>query len=99
MSKLNIAKQNLSQALADLETVILDKINQAQNLAVANSGMDKNNQELINNFHNEINSLQKALSELGIENEQLRNFKSQAGEVVSQVKIDLAQIKQIINKN
>lgn len=99
MSKLSEAKENLSQAFADLESAILDKVNQAKNLAVANSGMDKNNQEAINNLHNEINSLQKSLSELGIENEKLRNFKSNAGEVVSQIKIDLAQIKKIINTN
>ena len=94
--KLSTAKEFLSQALAELEAAILDKVNQAKNLAVTDSGMDKNNQEMINNFHNEINSLQKSLAELGMENEKLRNFKSQAGEVVSQVKIDLAQIKKII---
>ena len=96
--KLSNAKEHLSQAFAELENAILDKVNQAKNLAVANSGMDKNNQEVINNFHNEINSLQNALSELGMENEKLRNFKSEAGEVVNQVKIDFAQIKKIINQ-
>jgi hypothetical protein len=99
MSKLSIAKEHLSRALTDLETAILDKVNQAKNLSITNSGVDKNNQETINNFHNEINSLQKSLAELGMENENLRNFKSQAGEVVSQVKIDIAQIKKIINAN
>ncbi|MES2677253.1 MAG: hypothetical protein V4612_02925 [Pseudomonadota bacterium] len=98
MGKLNQAKQNLSQALTELETTILDKINQAKTLAVANSGLDKNNQELVNNFHNEINSLQKSLAELGTENEQLRNFKNLANEVVGQVKIDLSQIRKIVNK-
>ena len=83
----------------DLEAAILDKVNQARTLAVNNSRMDKNNQDAVNNFHNEINSLQKALAELGVENEKLRNFKSQAGEVINQVKIDLAQIKKIINQN
>jgi len=99
MSKLNIAKEHLSRAFADLEGVILDKIKQAKTTVVANSGADKNNQEAINNFHNEINSLQKELAELGMENENLRNFKSQSKEVVSQVKINLAQIKKIINQN
>ncbi len=96
--KLFTSKERLSQAFAELEAAILDKVNQAKNLAVVNSGMDTNNQETINNFYNEINSLQKALSELGMENERLRNFKSEAGEVVNQVKIDLAQIKKIINQ-
>jgi DNA-binding transcriptional regulator YhcF (GntR family) len=99
MSKLNIAKEHLSRAFADLEGAILDKIKQAKTVVVTNSGADKNNQETINNFHNEINSLQKELAELGMENENLRSFKSQAGEVVNQVKIDLTQIKKIINKN
>ncbi len=99
MNKLNIAKEHLSRAFADLEGAILDKIKQVKTVSVVNSGADKNNQETINNFHNEINSLQKELAELGMENENLRNFKSQASEVVSQVKIDLAQIKKIINSN
>jgi hypothetical protein len=97
--KLSIAKQYLSEAFADLEAAIIDKVNSTKQIAVANSGIDKNNQDAINNFHNEINSLQKALAELGIENEKLRNARSEAGEIVNQVKIDLAQIKRIINQN
>ncbi len=99
MSKLNQSKENLSQAFIDLEAAILDKIDQAKNLTVVDLEVDKNNQDTINNFHNEINFLQKELAELGMENETLRNFKSQAGEVVGKIKIDLAQIKKIINQN
>jgi hypothetical protein len=105
MDKLNLAKEHLSLAFADLEEAILNKINQAKNLSVKNSGIDKNNQEMVNNFHNEINSLQKELAILGMENEKLRSknyrlehFKSQVGESVNQIKVDLAEIKKIINK-
>ena len=69
MSKLNQAKERLSRAFADLEVAMLDKINQVQSPA------DKEDQD-VNHFHNEINSLQNELSELGIENEKLRSFKS-----------------------
>ena len=92
MSKLNQAKERLSRAFADLEVAMLDKINQVQSQA------DKEDQD-VNHFHNEINSLQNELSELGIENEKLRSFKSQAKEAVNKIRIDLLEIKKIINSN
>ncbi len=85
-TKLSQAKEHLSQAFMDLETAIFDKINQAKNLA--DNGLEGN----------EINSLQETLAEIGLENEELKKFKFQAEEVVRQVKIDLSQIRKIINQ-
>ena len=106
MSKLNQAKEQLSQSFNDLETAILNKLYQAKQSHIADSMASEDNQEIINNLHNEINSLQKSLAELGAENESLRtnnqelkNFKTQAKETSNLIKIDLAKIKNIINQN
>ena len=94
--KLSNAKQYLAGAIADLESAIVDKINEVKYVSDSNAGADRNNQAAMNNLHNEINILQKTLAELGAENEKLRKFKSETGEVVNQIKIDLVQIKKII---
>ena len=94
--KLSNARQYLAGAFADLESTIIDKINEVKYVSDSNAGCDRNNQAAINNLHNEINILQKTLAELGAENEKLRKFKSEAGEAVNQIKIDLVQIKKII---
>ena len=106
MTKLNQAKDQLSQALAELELAIINKLNQTKQIAVAGSGADVHNQEIINNLSNQINSLQKSLAELGLENESLRttnqelqNFKTQAKKTANHIKIDLTKIKNIINQN
>jgi hypothetical protein len=110
MTKLNQAKEKLSHAFADLELVILNKLNQKKHIeaknTIGNSNENKNNQDVSSNLYNEINSLQNSLAELGEENEllriknqELKNFKSQAGEVVNYIQIDLAKIKSIINQN
>ena len=106
INRLSKAREVLSQSFVDLESAILDKINQAKQAAVASSQMDKGDQEMVSNLNNEINGLQKSLSELGIENEnlrsenqKLRSLKFQAAELQNQIKIDLAEIKKIINQN
>ena len=110
MAKLNQAKEKLSRAFADLELVISHQLNQTNHIntkkTIDSSNDDNNNQDISSDFSHEINSLQSSLAELGEENELLRiknqelqNFKAQAGEVANYIKIDLAKIKSIINQN
>lgn len=89
--RLEIAKKNFHQALEDLEQILMNKIE--------NINSNKGNQEIVRNLHNEINSLQKSLSDLGEENENLRNFKSQTNKIIGHIKLDLSKIKQITNQN
>ena len=96
--KLDTAKQNLSRAFETLELVMINKINQFKKNNVTSSESAINcNQDLINNLYNEINSLQKTLVVLKLENERLESFKLKSQEVLNHVKLDLAQIKKISN--
>jgi hypothetical protein len=106
MNKLPQAKEKLSSAFMDLEAAMLEKIRQIKQDAVSNSALSTVDQEMINNLNNEINYLQKSLSELGIENESLKSeneklktFQHQASEISEQIKVDLRKIKKIINQN
>ena len=106
MSKLNQAKEDLSQALANLETIILNKINLVKKSALINSNANEGNQEIIDSLYCKINSLQKSLVDLKEENEglrsqntELKNFKSQSKEIANQIRIDLLQIKKLYNTN
>jgi len=106
MSKLGQAKEKLSTALNDLELAILNKLNQAKLVAVANSTMTEGDREMMHNLYNEINSLQKSLAELGAENEALRTanqeleaLKITTKETVDHIKIDLSKIKTILNQS
>jgi len=96
--KLDTAKQNLSKAFETLELVMINKINQfKKNNVTSPDSAINSNQDLINNLYNEINSLQKTLVVLKLENERLESFKLKSQEVLNHVKLDLAQIKKISN--
>jgi predicted RNase H-like nuclease (RuvC/YqgF family) len=103
------ARDHLSRALNDLEKVIFDKlisIKENKNSSVS----DPQGQQIINNLNHEINSLQKTLAEIGIENEALKSqnvksekklehLKNNFTEVKKNIKFDLEKIQVIINQN
>ncbi len=103
------ARDHLSRALNDLEKVIfekLDALKENNNSSVT----DLNGQKIINNLNNEINSLQKTLAEIGLENETLKSqntksekkidqLKNNFTDVKKNIKFDLEKIKVIINQN
>jgi len=103
------ARDHLSRALNDLEKVIFDKLaslKENKNSQVS----DTQGQQIINNLNHEINSLQKTLSEIGLDNEALKShniksakkleqLKNNFTEVKKNIKFDLEKIKVIINQN
>ncbi len=100
MNNLTKAKENLTGAFEALEEAISNKINQ-----VRKSSLDVDESEM-RNCYDEINTLQKDLAKLGmenedlrIENEELQNLKSEMKVVAIQIQNDLSQIKKIINQN
>ncbi len=101
MNNINQAKEYLNQALKNLETIIIDKINAVKSDKVENAP-DKN---VVENLNQEINNLQKELAEIGNENEvlksenkDLKNFKTSTKDIIHQINLNLSQIKEIINK-
>lgn len=110
MNKLNEAQKKLEQCFVDLEDVILGKIDQIKQEQICIEDLDENRQNIIKTLNEEINFLQKSLSELGSENENLikenkqlsqeiRQIKLERSKIVDQIKVDLNSIKQIINTN
>jgi peptidoglycan hydrolase CwlO-like protein len=103
------ARDHLSKALNDLEKVIFDKLallKENQHSPVNDSG----SQQILGNLNHEINSLQKTLSEIGLENEALKRQNSKSEKKLEQlknnftemnknIKLDLEKISVIINQN
>jgi predicted RNase H-like nuclease (RuvC/YqgF family) len=96
----------IDEAFKRLELAILNKINQIKQDSSCELKSDDN--EMLSNLNNEVNSLQNSLSEIGIENEalskenqslkdRLKDLESQSAKIIDQVKVDLSSIKDIIN--
>lgn len=109
------SRKNLSTALNRLEDVIKEKIHEASLLADGNAGDDEVDAKIIeqnamlNKLSEEVNSLQNELSELGKENEFLKennkilwnrieNFNRQKNDLVTAIEADLVLIHEVIEK-
>jgi DNA repair exonuclease SbcCD ATPase subunit len=114
------SRKRLSQALKNLEDVVKEKIREAglnaEILGVnSNEFCDKTHAQFIeqtsvlNSLGNEVNHLQKELSEIGKETEFLRetnkalsekikNFRQQKNDLTQAIEDDLAVIHEIIEK-
>jgi len=101
------AQNHLSRALNDLEKAIFEKLSSLKNTSTVN---DPDGKQIINNLNHEINSLQKTLAEIGLENEALKSqnhkltkkieqLKNNFSEIKKNIKFDLEKIKVIINQN
>lgn len=105
MNKLKLANEDLTKTLFELEAAMVNKINQIKQVA-----HESDNREIITNFNNEINALQKSLAEIGVENEnllkenkqlkqELLQIKLHSNDIASQIRTDLGAIKKIINQS
>ncbi|MFT6106090.1 MAG: hypothetical protein ACJA0S_000755 [Rickettsiales bacterium] len=84
VSKLNIAKENLSRAFSVLEKEIFDKISE-----VAKTDLPAEHALI---------GIEAQNNKLRIKNEKLEKSQSQKKEIIRQIKTDLSQIKKIIDQ-
>ncbi|MFT6219705.1 MAG: hypothetical protein ACJA02_000801 [Myxococcota bacterium] len=83
-NKLNTAKENLSLSFVGLEKEIFNKISKI-------AKMD-------HPAANELMGIEAENNKLRIKNEKLEKSESQKKEIISQIQIDLSQIKKIIDQ-
>lgn len=112
------SRKRLSQVLQNLEEVVKDKIHEASvnGRIINNSGAGLEaahnriieQDAIIQNLNDEINDLQKNLSELGLEGEhltqenkdlakKLRNFQTNSSKIIAAIEADIIKIEEVMN--